>query len=66
MIVAMFNRVHVVEMLIERGANPDARDANGVSILEAAERMGARDTAARLARSEKGGPATWSFCDDRR
>jgi ankyrin repeat protein len=49
MIAAMFNRVELVEYLIGRGANPDARDANGVSARDAAEKMGAPDTVARLA-----------------
>jgi uncharacterized protein len=52
MIAAMFNRVEMVEMLIARGANPDARDANGFSARDAAEKMGAPDTAARLARHD--------------
>jgi uncharacterized protein len=49
MIAAMFNRVEIVDLLIGRGANPDARDANGFSARDAAEKMGAPDTAARLA-----------------
>ncbi|KND59944.1 Ankyrin repeat [Candidatus Burkholderia verschuerenii] len=49
MIAAMFNRVEIVDLLIARGANPDARDANGFSARDAAEKMGAPDTAARLA-----------------
>jgi uncharacterized protein len=48
MIAAMFNRVELVEYLIEHGANPDARDANGFSARDAAEKMGAPDTVARL------------------
>jgi ankyrin repeat protein len=48
MIAAMFNRVELVEYLIGRGANPDARDANGFSARDAAEKMGAPDTVARL------------------
>jgi uncharacterized protein len=51
MIAAMFNRVEIVELLIARGANPDARDASGFSARDAAERMGAPDTAARLAQA---------------
>lgn len=49
MIAAMFNRVEIVELLVERGADPDARDAGGFSARDAAEKMGAPDTAARLA-----------------
>ena len=48
MIAAMFNRVELVEYLIGHGANPDARDANGFSARDAAEKMGAPDTVARL------------------
>ncbi|WP_250490056.1 ankyrin repeat domain-containing protein [Caballeronia sp. INML2] len=51
MIAAMFNRVEIVELLIARGADPDARDAGGFSARDAAEKMGAPDTAARLARA---------------
>ncbi|SAL79297.1 ankyrin repeat-containing protein [Caballeronia peredens] len=50
MSAAMFNRVEIVEYLIARGADPDARDAGGFSARDAAEKMGAPDTAALLAR----------------
>jgi ankyrin repeat protein len=48
MIAAMFNRTAIVDLLIAHGANPNARDANGVSAADAAARMGAGDTLARL------------------
>ena len=54
MIAAMFNRVEIVDLLIARGANPDARDAGGLSARDAAEKMGAPDTAARLANASNG------------
>jgi hypothetical protein len=37
-----------VDLLIAHGANPQARDANGVTAGDAAARMGAGDTAAHL------------------
>jgi ankyrin repeat protein len=54
MIAAMFNRVEIVDLRIARGANPDARDAGGFSARDAAEKMGAPDTAARLANASNG------------
>jgi hypothetical protein len=48
MIAAMFNRTAIMELLIAHGADPKARDANGVSALDAAGRMGAGDAQARL------------------
>lgn len=51
MIAAMFNRVEIVELLIARGADPEARDAGGFRARDAAEKMGAPDTAARLAQA---------------
>ena len=48
MFAAMFNRVEIARLLIERGADPALRDADGVSALDAARRMGAADTAALL------------------
>ena len=54
MIAAMFNRVEIVELLIARGADPDARDAGGFCARDAAEKMGAPDTAARLAKTQDG------------
>lgn len=49
MIAAMFNRVEMVDLLIAHGANPDATDAAGNSARDAAKRMGAVDTEAKLA-----------------
>jgi ankyrin repeat protein len=48
MMAAMFNRVEVVDYLIGKGADPKAKDANGVSALDAAKTMGAVDTTAQL------------------
>ena len=53
MIAAMFNRVEMVEFLIGKGANPDAQDANGFTARDAAAKMGAPDTAARLAQASE-------------
>ncbi len=55
MIAAMFNHVEMVDYLISRGANPDAHDANGFSARDAAEKMGAPNTAARLAQASNAG-----------
>jgi uncharacterized protein len=51
MIAAMFNRVEMVEFLIAHGANADAKDANGFTARDAAAKMGAPDTVARLAQA---------------
>jgi hypothetical protein len=50
MIAAMFNRSAIVERLLARGADPQARDAGGATPLSAARMMGAVDTQALLAR----------------
>jgi ankyrin repeat protein len=50
MVAAMFNRTDIVDLLIARGANPQARDAGGNSAADAAARMGAADTAAQLSK----------------
>ena len=50
MMAAMFNRTDIVELLIAQGADPDARDASGMSALDAARGMGAADTPTQLAR----------------
>jgi ankyrin repeat protein len=50
MIAAMFNRTEIVDLLIAHGADPQARDASGVTPLDAANRMGAPDTPAQLAK----------------
>jgi len=49
MFAAMFNRVEIARLLLARGADPFAVDATGVSILDAAQKMGAADTHALLA-----------------
>ncbi|CAH2778425.1 MAG: hypothetical protein CBCREVIR_0425 [Candidatus Burkholderia crenata] len=51
MIAAMLNRLEMVEFLIEKGANPDAKDANGFTARAAAAKMGTPDTVARLAQA---------------
>ncbi|MNJ56363.1 Ankyrin repeat protein [compost metagenome] len=48
MIAAMFNRVDIARCLIDHGADPHARDANGATPLAAAALMGAEDTQALL------------------
>ena len=48
MMAAMFNRGEIVDYLISQGADPRAKDANGVTALDAARTMGAVDTAAQL------------------
>jgi len=48
MMAAMFNRVEIVDYLIGQGADPKAKDANGVTALDAARTMGAVDTTAQL------------------
>jgi ankyrin repeat protein len=48
MVAARFNRTAIMELLIAHGANPNARDANGVTAGDAAARMGAGDAQARL------------------
>jgi hypothetical protein len=50
MIAAMFNRTEIVDLLLAHGANPQARDAAGNTPLDAANRMGAPDTPAKLAK----------------
>ena len=50
MMAAMFNRTELVDLLLERGADLQARDAQGLSALDAARQMGAADTAAQLER----------------
>lgn len=48
MIAAMFNRVDIARLLLEHGADPLAPDAAGMSIREAAAKMGAGDAVALL------------------
>jgi ankyrin repeat protein len=50
MLAAMFNRVEVVDLLLARGADIASRNAGGISALDAANAMGAADTAAQLGR----------------
>ncbi|MGF6755748.1 ankyrin repeat protein [Paraburkholderia sp. GAS42] len=52
MIAAMFNRTEIVDLLIANGANPNARDAGGFTPLDAANKMGAPDTPAILAKAK--------------
>ena len=49
MVAAMFNRVAIAHVLMERGADPAARDGAGTTAYDAAIKMGAADTAALLA-----------------
>lgn len=49
MLAAMFDRTEIVELLLKHGADAKARDANGMNAHEAASRMGAPRTCARLA-----------------
>jgi ankyrin repeat protein len=44
-IAAMFNRVEMMEILRQRGADPFASDAQGLDALRAAEKMGAEEAA---------------------
>jgi ankyrin repeat protein len=44
----MFNRTDIARLLLARGADPHALDADGLGALAAARRMGAQDTAALL------------------
>jgi hypothetical protein len=53
MMAAMFNRAEIAEYLIEKGANINAQDANGVTPLAAAQRMGAPETVALLERIQE-------------
>jgi hypothetical protein len=48
MLAAMFNRADIAQLLLARGADPFTTDATGLSITEAARRMGAEDTYALL------------------
>ena len=51
MIAAMFNRSEIVDVLLERGADPQARDAGGLNAGQLAAAMGAVDTAERLSQA---------------
>ena len=48
MMAAMFNRVAIIDYLISKGADPKAKDANGITALDAARTMGAAETVAQL------------------
>ena len=48
MIAAMFNRVGIARMLVRHGADPRLQDAAGMSIREAAAKMGAVEAVAFL------------------
>lgn len=48
MMAAMFNRVAIIDYLISKGADPKAKDANGITALDAARTMGATDAVALL------------------
>ncbi|MFC5462735.1 ankyrin repeat domain-containing protein [Massilia niabensis] len=48
MIAAMFNRVEIARLLLEHGADALVLDAAGMSIREAAAKMGAQDAVALL------------------
>ncbi len=45
---AMFNRIEMLDWLLDLGADPSLRDASGASAADAARVMGASDAAARL------------------
>jgi len=47
----MFNRTEIAEALLARGADPQARDAGGLTAEALAGAMGAVDTAEQLARA---------------
>ncbi|WP_228527143.1 ankyrin repeat domain-containing protein [Noviherbaspirillum soli] len=49
MVAAMFNRCDVVDLLLRHGAPADARDAGGLTALDVARIMGARDTPQQIA-----------------
>jgi ankyrin repeat protein len=53
MIAAMFDRTEIVELLLASGADPAARDAGGLTAADAAQKMGALNTGARLAQSQR-------------
>ena len=48
MLAAMFDRTGIVDLLLARGADPDARDADGATAEDLAVAMGARGTPRRL------------------
>jgi ankyrin repeat protein len=48
MTAAMFDRIDVIDFLLERGARPDLQDASGMTALDAARTMGAARAVAHL------------------
>ena len=44
----MFNRGEIIDYLISKGADPKAKDANGITALDAARTMGATEAVAQL------------------
>ena len=48
MMAAMFNRTEIIKYLVSKGADPKAKDANGITALDAAKTMGANDSIALL------------------
>ena len=50
MMAAMFGRTSLVELLLRRGADPHARDIQGLSVAQAARLMGASEAAELLER----------------
>ena len=53
MIAAMFNRLEIVDALLARGADLQARDAGGLTAEALAGAMGAADTAEQLAKAAR-------------
>jgi ankyrin repeat protein len=51
MVAAMFNRTEIVDLLLSRGADVQARDAAGLTAEQLASAMGASDTPEQLARA---------------
>ena len=45
MFAAMFNRLEMMTVLRQRGADPWAHDGGGLTALRAAEKMGAQEAA---------------------
>ncbi len=50
MMAAMFDRAEMLDLLLARGADAEARDAGGLTARDLADRMGATQTAAKLRR----------------
>jgi len=48
MMAAMFNRTPIIDYLVSKGADPKAKDANGITALDAAKTMGATEAVAQL------------------